>query len=186
IHHRALTAAKVFVLEGIGARDELPAANFPVHMAEGVVDLAVALLKARGQTLGALMAGYRSSHHFTDDEKSSLQDLADMAALALDNARLLENVSASEKRLSGLIESAMDAVIALDEEQRVVLFNPAAERMFGCAASDALGRSLDSFIPERFRQAHQAHVEQFGQTGATSRRMGALGALSGLRTTGEE
>src|SRR3989442_9321749 len=74
IHHRALTAEEVFVLEGIGARDELPAANFPVHMAEGVVDLAVALLRARGQTLGALMAGYRSSHHFTDDEKSSLQD----------------------------------------------------------------------------------------------------------------
>ena len=84
------------------------------------------------------------------------------------------------------VEQLVPAEQRDDEDQRVVLFNPAAERMFGCAASDALGRPLDTFIPERFRQAHKTHVDKFGQTGTTSRRMGALGALSGVRTTGEE
>jgi PAS domain S-box-containing protein len=93
---------------------------------------------------------------------------------------------ASQARLAGLVDSAMDAIIAVDAERRIVLFNPAAEQMFGCAASEALGQSLDRFVPARFREAHRQHIEQFGQTGATNRRMGALGALSGVRANGEE
>ncbi|MGH8309101.1 MAG: sensor histidine kinase, partial [Steroidobacteraceae bacterium] len=68
----------------------------------------------------------------------------------------------------------------------IVLFNAAAERMFGVDASQALGEPLERFIPERFRLAHRRHVHGFQQTGITKRRMGALGALSGLRSNGEE
>jgi PAS domain S-box-containing protein len=186
IANRALTENGVMILEGLGENPNFPAENFPVHMAEGVRDLAIATLKARGETLGALLAGYRSAHQFTDDEKELLQDLADMAAVTLDNARLLETANKSQARMAKLIDSAMDAVISVDAEQRVVLFNPAAERMFGCAAVEALGSSLDRFIPTRFRDVHRGHVEKFGQMGVTARRMGALGALSGLRTDGEE
>jgi PAS domain S-box-containing protein len=183
---RALSANEVLILEGIGENPEYPAENFPVHVAEGVCDLAVAILRARGETLGALLAGYRSPHRFTADEKQLLQDLADMAAVTLDNARLLETAHKSQARLAGLIDSAMDAVISIDAEQRILLFNPAAERMFGCAASDALGSLLDRFIPSRFRSRHVEDVEKFGRMGVTARRMGALGALSGLRANGEE
>jgi PAS domain S-box-containing protein len=91
-----------------------------------------------------------------------------------------------QERLSGLINSAMDAVIAVDAQQRIILFNPAAEQMFGAPASQAVGNSLDRFIPARFREGHGRHIEKFGQTGVTTRRMGALGALSGLRSNGEE
>ena len=92
----------------------------------------------------------------------------------------------SETRLAGMISSAMDAVVAVDHTQRIVLFNPAAERMFQCEASKALGSAIDQFIPRKFREAHRAHIEQFGRTGDTTRRMGALGALSGVRAGGEE
>src|SRR6266446_2477437 len=61
---RALTATKVLVLDGIGENPEFPAEHFPVHVAEGVHDLAVAGLTARGETLGALLAGYRTKHEF--------------------------------------------------------------------------------------------------------------------------
>src|SRR5438132_12226408 len=132
------------------------------------------------------MAGYRAAHTSTDDEKQLLQDLADMEAVTHDNARLLETANKSQARMAGLIDSAMDAVISVDAEQRVVLFNPAAERMFGCAAAEALGSSLDRFIPVGFRDQHRGHVEKFGQMGVTARRMGALGALSGVRADGEE
>jgi PAS domain S-box-containing protein len=92
----------------------------------------------------------------------------------------------SEERLAGIIHSAMDAVIVVEETQHIVLFNPAAEQMFRCDAPSALGRPLDQFIPARFREADRGHVEKFGQTGTTSRRMGSLGALSGVRADGEE
>jgi PAS domain S-box-containing protein len=86
----------------------------------------------------------------------------------------------------GLIESAMDAIISVDEEQRIVLFNRAAQTMFRCPKGDAIGQPLDQFIPPRFRETHRAHLEAFGRSGLTNRRMGALGSVVGLRADGEE
>jgi len=73
-----------------------------------------------------------------------------------------------------------------DEEQRVVLFNTAAEKMFGCAASEAMGAAIERFIPPRFRSEHRAHIRRYGQSGVTNRSMGTLGALRALRTNGAE
>lgn len=92
----------------------------------------------------------------------------------------------SEARLAGIIGSAMDAVISIDETQRIVTFNPAAESMFGCSAQDALGQPLDRFIPERFRHSHAEHIRAFGRTGLTGRIMGALQPLTALRLDGRE
>ena len=89
-------------------------------------------------------------------------------------------------RLSGIIGSAMDAIISVDANQRITIFNEAAVKMFGCPAAQALGQPLDRFIPARFREAHRQHIEAFGSTGVTSRTMGRLGPLSGLRANGEE
>ena len=89
-------------------------------------------------------------------------------------------------RLSGIIHSAMDAVITIDEKQRIVLFNEAAEKIFRCGAGEAMGRPLDRLIPERFREAHRAHVRGFGQTRITTRHMGAGPELFGMRADGEE
>ena len=86
----------------------------------------------------------------------------------------------------GILESAMDAIITVDEAHRVVLFNAAAEQVFGVPQSEALGSPLDRFIPERYRAAHGQHMKQFGATGASSRRMGHLRIVAGLRANGEE
>jgi PAS domain S-box-containing protein len=103
-----------------------------------------------------------------------------------DRQRAEESLRQSQAQLQGIINSAMDALITVDSKQRVVMFNLAAEKMFGCSAADALGSPLDRFIPERFRAAHSSHVKNFGETGVTSRAMGTLGALKGLRANGEE
>ncbi|HYG35295.1 MAG TPA: PAS domain S-box protein, partial [Clostridia bacterium] len=92
----------------------------------------------------------------------------------------------SQERLEGIVGSAMDAIISIDSDHRVVLFNPAAEKLFGIIAQAAMGEHINRFIPERFRAAHVRQVEAFGKTGTTSRRMGALGSLTGLRANGEE
>jgi PAS domain S-box-containing protein len=90
------------------------------------------------------------------------------------------------ERLHGVIQSAMDAVITVDEDENVVLFNAAAERIFGCPAALAVGGPVERFIPERFRAAHHGHIRRFGQTGTTTRRMGGSLGLFGLRANGEE
>ena len=80
----------------------------------------------------------------------------------------------------------MDAIITTDSRQRILSFNPAAEKVFGCRASEAIGGPLERFIPQRYRSAHAEHVQRFGETGATTRHAGALGQLSALRANGEE
>ena len=92
----------------------------------------------------------------------------------------------SEQRLSGIVNSAMDGIITVDRFQRIILFNSAAERIFRCPAAEAIGRSLDHFIPPRFREVHHRHVQYFGETGITTRSKGTPGALYGLRSDGEE
>ncbi|HSV20047.1 MAG TPA: PAS domain-containing sensor histidine kinase [Casimicrobiaceae bacterium] len=92
----------------------------------------------------------------------------------------------SEARLRGILDSAMDAIITVDEAQRVVLFNAAAEKMFGCPAEQAIGAPLAWFIPARFRDTHAGHVQRFGAAGVSSRRMGATRIVMGLRRSGDE
>jgi PAS domain S-box-containing protein len=100
--------------------------------------------------------------------------------------QIQEKLRESQKRLEGVIASAMDAIIAIDHEHRIVVFNAAAENMFGFMAQDAIGSPIDRFIPERFRIAHTQHIHRFDATGVTNRAMGTLGALWGLRANGEE
>ena len=88
--------------------------------------------------------------------------------------------------LAGLLDSAMDAIVTVDEEQKIVLYNRAAEKIFGWPRGEILRQPLEKLIPERFRASHAEHVHKFGTTGVTSRRMGALTVIYGLRASGEE
>jgi PAS domain S-box-containing protein len=97
--------------------------------------------------------------------------------------RVLQRV---EARVSGIVDSAMDAIIIADDEQRIVLFNSAAEKVFRWPRAAVLGQPLDMLIPERLRTAHRAHIDRFGQTGVTSRGMDDTTVLVGLRANGEE
>jgi PAS domain S-box-containing protein len=100
--------------------------------------------------------------------------------------RMRGALTAAQTRLAAIVDSAMDAVITVDEEQKIVLFNRAAEQVFGVRREQALGSALDRFLPARFRGAHRSHVEQFGRTGTTSRRMGDVTTLWALRADGAE
>ncbi len=97
----------------------------------------------------------------------------------------LEESSEKAQLLAGLIESAMDAIISVDERQHIVLFNPRAERMFGLPVADALGQPLEVLLPEATRQRHAEHIRAFSQTGVSSRYPMGPGCAHGRRTNGE-
>jgi len=89
-------------------------------------------------------------------------------------------------RLSGLLDSAMDGIISVDDSQRIVMYNRAAEKIFGWTAAEVRGQPLDVLIPSRYRPAHGQQVRRFGATGTTSRRMGDNTVLYALRKDGSE
>ncbi len=89
-------------------------------------------------------------------------------------------------RLEGIIASAMDAIITINAGQRIVMANPAAEKMFGFPAARLMNEPLSRLLPERFGAAHAQHIGQFGQSGKTTRQMGVNMTLYGQRADGTE
>ena len=103
-----------------------------------------------------------------------------------EDKRAEEALQVSQRRLAAIIGSAMDAIITISTDQRILVFNAAAEQIFGCPAAEAIGHPLDRFIPAQFREAHRMHVETFASSGTTTRSMHSPGILFGLRANGEE
>jgi PAS domain S-box-containing protein len=109
-----------------------------------------------------------------------------MTGTSTSNVEGTRDRGGDDDRLMAIIASATDAIITVDGQQRVTLFNAAAERMFACPASEAIGQPLDRFIPERYRAIHREHVRNFGATGVTARSMGHQRPLAALRGDGVE
>jgi PAS domain S-box-containing protein len=120
------------------------------------------------------------------DEKGELRGYAQVIRDISERKRASRDMAESRSRLASVVESAMDAIITVDANQRIVLFNRAAVEMFGRAESEAIGMSLEQLIPHRLRSAHARHLAGFAATGVTNRPMGQPGMLTGLRSNGEE
>lgn len=97
-----------------------------------------------------------------------------------------EAVMEGEVRYHRIVDSVAEAVISVDERLRIVLFNPAAEQMFGRSRQEMTGQLLSALMPERFRALHDEHIRRFAATGQTHRSMGRYGLIYGLRASGEE
>ncbi|MDB5895792.1 MAG: hypothetical protein JWQ88_3323 [Rhodoferax sp.] len=87
--------------------------------------------------------------------------------------------------LAAVIDAASDAVVSCDERGRIVLFNPAAERIFGRSAASMLDQPLDVLMPPRYRDRHSGDMHGFVDSEITRRAMGA-GRVTGVRADGEE
>lgn len=100
----------------------------------------------------------------------------------------LKRTQSSERIALGeeIIQSVKVAVIAVDEQQRIVLFNPAAELIFRVSAEEVMGQSLERFIPQRAKAAHRQHLAAYAERHDGVRTMGADRLVSGVRADGEE
>jgi PAS domain S-box-containing protein len=88
--------------------------------------------------------------------------------------------------LAGIVTISADAIICVDDSQRIIFFNEGAESIFGYAADEIMGQPLELLIPNRYRATHASHVRKFGESPVHARRMGERGQILGLRKSGEE
>ncbi|MCH8196954.1 MAG: PAS-domain containing protein [Proteobacteria bacterium] len=100
--------------------------------------------------------------------------------------RAEEAVRESEERLAGILDIADDAVISMDEDHRIILFNKGAERTFGCEAEEVLGEPIELLLPAEFREEHRHHVDNFAEGADVARKMGERGEVAGRRKDGTE
>jgi PAS domain S-box-containing protein len=97
-----------------------------------------------------------------------------------------QRLKEEENRLSIIIQNSMDAIITIDGDENILIFNGAAELMFGYSAKTALSIQLSALIPVSFRARHHTHVKDFAKSGDTARKMGNNMVLKGLRADGSE
>lgn len=95
-------------------------------------------------------------------------------------------LAASSSLLAQVIDLAEDAIISIGEDQRIVLFNQGAERVFGYSAKEAIGRPLEILLPERMAKLHRTEVNEFVHSGHTTRRKSERTQILGRRKDGAE
>ena len=89
-------------------------------------------------------------------------------------------------QLEDFIDITTDALIVIDQEQRILLFNPSAEKIFGYSRAEILGQSHDRLIPARYVKNHRQHIQAFGAAPETVRPMAQRKEIIGRRKDGSE
>jgi PAS domain S-box-containing protein len=97
-----------------------------------------------------------------------------------------DELRASRAKFEGILSIAVDAIITVDERQRILHFNHGAERLFGYTESELVGASLSRLLPARYREAHDRHLIDFARGADVARRMGERRSIFGLRADGTE
>jgi PAS domain S-box-containing protein len=92
----------------------------------------------------------------------------------------------SQAYFANIVELSEDAVISVDTQQRITLFNQSAEKIFGYRGAEVLGQPLDVLIPQRFHESHRQHVTRFAAAPEALRPMNERGPLFGRRKDGTE
>jgi len=130
-----------------------------------------------------------SDTHFMiqDRETARVLGMGTITRDITDRKRLEEELRLSEAKAWGIVSVSADAIICVDENQRITLFNDGAEKIYGYSRTEALGAPLDILIPPRLRSIHREHMKGFASGVETARRMGRRGTpIIGLRKDGKE
>ena len=92
----------------------------------------------------------------------------------------------SQALFQNILDTASDAILSVDEEQHIVMFNLQAEQIFGYKSEEILGKPLSLLLPQRYALAHKGYVDAFGQESAHRRLMSTRSELAGVRKDGSE
>ena len=101
-----------------------------------------------------------------------------------DTLRLHETNRESRDRYQAVVDAALDGIVSVDEDNRIVVFNAAAEQMFLIPVAEAIGQPLERFIPAQYRATHAAHMHEFAQSSLSARKMGEFSHVSAIKSDG--
>jgi PAS domain S-box-containing protein len=93
-------------------------------------------------------------------------------------------IATGDEIFSSIIQLVHDAIIVIDEEQKIIFFNQGAEKIFGYNASEVIGQRLDMLLPPHVSDFHLAYVRSFAKDPETSRLMGERKEVSGRHKNG--
>jgi PAS domain S-box-containing protein len=141
----------------------------------------------QSQAESALQAEKRNLELRVAERTAELLQVNQQLQQELDERKQIQaSLQISQARFAGILEIASDAIISVDANQRITLFNQGAEKIFGYTAEEVIGQPLDLLLPERFTAMHRQHVSGFAQSGGRARRMGERSEIFGRRKDGSD
>jgi len=150
------------------------------------LECAVAIpMIASGEVVAVLEFLSERGTPITDRLIRLVQAVTAPLALLIQQKNAEEAHRIAEAHFSSIVALADNAIISIDAEQRIVLFNWSAERVFGYRVDEVLGRKIEMLLPEDVRARHAEHIEQFARSHVAARRMGEREGIRGRRKNGE-
>ncbi|MGK7958943.1 PAS domain S-box protein [Crocosphaera sp.] len=149
-------------------------------------NLLVVPMMTGGQTVGYLGIDSNIYKTWKKEDINLLKLVGELMAIAEARAIAEEAQNESQARFAGILDNANEAIISIDEKQKITLFNHAAEEIFGYTSEDVLDQPFNRLIPSRFTDDHYQHIIHFQNTPETARQMGGRRPVFGQRKDGTE
>ncbi|MEO6970845.1 MAG: PAS domain S-box protein [Chthoniobacterales bacterium] len=153
--------------------------------AHGVTSSIVVVVPGRSGAFGVLGADSRKQRIFSSEDVHFLEAIGNVLAAAISRLQFEGELRDTAARLRGILETAVDGVITIDERGIIETLNPAAERIFGYSAEEAVGRNVSMLMPDPYRSEHDGYLDHYRKTG--ERRIIGIGReVRGRRKNGTD
>lgn len=180
---RALQFNQPIIIRDVAGEKGL---RLPKFLRDRDVASSVAIvIPGRTGAFGVLGIDARSAHVFSADDVHFLESIGNVLATAISRLQFESELRDAAARLRGIVETAVDGIITIDNRGIVETFNPAAEHIFGYAADEVIGRNVSILMPEPYRSEHDGYIQHYHQTGE-ARIIGIGREVRGRRKDGTE
>ncbi len=138
----------------------------PLAVQEGLHGAFACPVRVEGEILGVIEFFSRRVQQPDEDLLEMMATIGGQIGQFMERRRTEEELRRSEARKAAILEAALDCIITIDHEERILEFNPAAERTFGHARDAVLGQRMGELIvPPRYREAHRQGLRRYLATG---------------------
>jgi len=139
----------------------------------------------RSEALEALQRNRDELEKKIDKRTATLQQINEDLSQEIAQKRQVQvALRHSESKLASILDISADAIISIDENQRITLFNQGARLIFGYETREVIGKPLEILLPEQYRRVHKKHVQKYAQSSQQSRLMGERTEVQGLKKDG--
>ena len=156
----------------------------PLLRDHGVVSGLSVIIPGRDRPFGVLGAHTVKRRVFKPDDVHFLEAVANVLSEAMERNKAEKEIRRSANWLERLIETTQDGVVSIDRQARIVLFNPAAERIFGYTQAEIQGQTVNVLMAEPYATEHDSYIERYERTGE-ARAIGRIRTVEARRKNGE-
>lgn len=150
----------------------------------GVVSGVTVIIGTKDRAFGVLGAHTVSRRTFSIDDIHLMQAVAHVLFQVVEHSRAAEEVRRNANWLERLIAATQDAVLSIDRTGHVVLFNAAAEQIFGYARNEVIGQKVNMLMAEPYQSEHDGYIARYEQTGE-AHAIGRIRTVTARRKSGE-